>query len=334
MKILQIANYKNGVGGISIQVKLIRDYLVTEGFTCDILSTKGTLSQRITAIARLLLNGNRYEVFHIHACSDRGFFPAVVGISIGRLLKKRLVLSFHGGGAEPFFRHHTKLVKFFLSKTDANIVLSGFIGSIYEKYNLPYTIIPNIIELKEGFFRERAEISPRFINIRSFHEIYNTECTLRAFQRVQGFYPDASLTLLGDGPLRSHLESFVKEKKIQNVAFVGQVRNDDIYHYLSQCDIMLSSSRFDNMPVSILEGFNAGLLVISSNVGGVPYMIRDGENGLLFDSENDQQLVEKMLYALNHPKEVRSMILEARRSLNRYSWDYCRPKLMKLYFGE
>jgi len=334
MRVLQIANYSERGGGISVQVRLIRDHLAAGGTACDIVSTKGPFRDRMTAIGRLLFKGRRYDVFHVHACSGKGFFPAVVGIGIGRLLRRRIVFTYHGGGAEAFFLRKTRLVRFFISRTDVNVVLSEFIGKIYRQYGFPYTVIPNIVELKETYFRERETIKPRFVSIRSFYDIYNIECTLRAFRKVKMTFPDASLLLLGVGPLRKDLECFVREQQIKDVTFVGKVQNEDIYQYLAQTDIMVSSSRFDNMPVSVLEGFNAGLLVIASRVGGVPYMIRDGENGLLFEDDNDDDLARKMEYALENPDKVREMITCARQDLKHYSWDDCRSQLMRVYIGE
>lgn len=334
MRILQIANYSEGVGGIAVQVQMIRDHLLIDGYDCEIFSTKGPFTKRLFTIFKLLKYGRGFDVFHIHACSDRGFLPAIVGISVGRLLRKRIVLTYHGGGADVFFRRRTTLVKFFLSKTDANIVLSGFVGNVYDQYGIPYTVIPNIINFREGVFRKRQEIRPRFINIRSFYETYNIECTLRAFARVQKAYPDASLTLLGDGPLREKMEMCVKERRLRNVTFVGQVKNTEIYKYLDQNDIMISSSRFDNMPVSILEGFNAGLLVIATRVGGIPYMIQDGENGMLFEDDDDFGLAERMIKALENQVKTKDMIIMAHQSLEKYSWRHCYFLLIKLYTGE
>ena len=331
MKILLIANYEEGVGGISVQARLQRDLLRGDGFTCDILRTKGSVAKRIKAVFSLFFKGRQDDVFHIHACSDRGFLPAVLGISIGRLLKKRVVLTFHGGGAEGFFKRKQSLVKRYLTRTSANIVLSGFIGRVFDQYGIPYMVIPNILEQDGSTFRARTEIKPRFISIRSFTETYNIKCTLKAFEAVQKKYPDASLTLLGNGPLKSELEQFVADNHLQNVTFAGQVPNTDIYRYLDQADIMLSSSRFDNMPVSILEGFKAGLLVIVSNVGGVPYMIEDGRNGLLFESDNDRQMAEKMVAAVEDPDATRRMIASARHSLENYKWENCREKLLAIY---
>ena len=142
---------------------------------------------------------------------------------------------------------------------------------------------------------------------------------------------DATLTIVGDGPSRESLEEMVQKERIPDVRFTGRVDNRDIYHYLDEADVMLSSPVIDNMPVSLLEGFNAGLLVISSNVGGVPYMIRDGFNGLLFDSDNAEQLAQKMLYALQEQESSRSMIEAAHAGLSKYTWDKIKPMLMEVY---
>lgn len=331
MKILLISNYVEGVGGISVQVKLLRDLLRGEGYVCDILSTKGSIAKRIKAVFALLSKGRKYDVFHIHACSDRGFLPAILGISIGRLLRKRMILTFHGGGAESFFRQKQKLVKHYLNRTSANIVLSGFIGCVFDQYGIKYTVIPNVLEVDDSAFKVRTDIKPRFISIRSLTETYNIKCTLKAFGAVQKEYHDAVLTLLGDGPLKSELEQYVNELHLQNVTFVGQVPNTEIYHYLDEADIMVSSSRFDNMPVSILEGFKAGLLVVASSVGGVPYMIEDGQNGFLFESDNDREMAEKMLAAVNYPERSLEMIKKAHLSLKQYSWEVVSARLLPLY---
>lgn len=333
MKILQIANYSEGIGGISVQVALLRDLLRNEGNICDILSTKGSVAKRFKAVYTLLSKGQRYDIFHIHACSGRGFLPAVLGISAGRLLKKRIVLTFHGGGAESFFLKNTRFVKHYLNRTSANIVLSGFIGRVFDRYGIKYTIIPNVLKGDNAAFKFRTEIHPRFISIRSLTETYNLKCTLRAFVIVQEKYPDAILTLLGGGPLMAELKQFVAGHHISNVTFVGQVPNTEISRYLNDADIMVSSPLFDNMPVSVLEGFRAGLLVISSNVGGVPYMIVDGQNGLLFDSDNERQMAEKMISAVEDPVASFRMIANARNCLNDYKWENCREKLLALYKG-
>lgn len=331
MKILQIANYSDNGGGISVQVSLLKRKLNSEGIECDILSTKGTFIQRAISVFWLVLNGRHYDLFHIHACSNKGFLPAIIGISSGRILHKRTILTFHGGGAESFFRKRTSLVKYFLSRTNQNIVLSGFIGAIFDQYGLNYTVIPNMIEMDINRFRSRSKIHPVFISIRSFTETYNIGCSLNAFRIVKNSFPNAKLLLVGDGPSKEMMQSFVKNNKISGVSFVGHVSNSQIYDYLNQADIMISSSRFDNMPVSILEGFNAGLLVIASNVGGIPYMIHNGEDGLTFEDNNFKEMADKMSFAVTNQQDSIRMIRKAYSSLTRFTWEAVKEKLFFVY---
>lgn len=331
MTILLICNYKPGVGGISGQVELLQKYLREEGQIANIFSTKGSFLWRLGLPYRLRKNLKYYDLLHIHCCSGWGFLPAVVGIIVGRHLGKRVVLTYHGGDGDRFFAKHTRIVKHFLSRTDANIVLSGFLGNTFKQHGLPYTIIPNIIELDNSRFRQRTTIRPTFICIRSHEELYNIPCILRAFKRVQVALPDATLTLVGDGSQHTVLISMAEKMQLHNVTFTGRVDNSEIYTHLDRADVMLSTPTVDNMPVSLLEAMNAGLLVISSNVGGVPYMIEDRQTGLLCESDNDRQLAEEMLWIIDHQEDSHNIIHQAHQAVNKYQWSNIKTKLYTLY---
>ena len=331
MKVLQIANYKPGTGGISGQVEKIHACLDGDGIDNAIFSVKGSVAYRIKAFFRLFKEGRKYDVFHIHTCSGGGFISAVMGIFVGRCLKKRIVLTYHGGDGRRFFERHPGFVRWFLRRTDANIALSGFIGGVFEDFDIPHVEIPNIIELDASRFKEREVIKPNFISIRTLSPLYNIECILDAFGMVKKQIPEATLTIVGDGPSREELERKVADMKLCDVCFVGRVDNSEIYRYLERADVMVSSPVIDNMPVSVLEGMNAGLLVISSNVGGVPYMIDDGVNGLLFSSKNEEALAEKMIYAVKEQEKTQSMIKNAYRSLGKYTWESVKRELLPLY---
>lgn len=326
-----ICNYKPGVGGISGQVELLQKDLLREGHTAGIFSTKASVLRRLTLPLRLRSVARNYDVLHIHCCSGWGFLPAVIGIAIGRRLKKRIVLTYHGGGGEKFFDRHHCLVRHYLTRTDANIVLSGFLAKVFDKHGLPYTIIPNIIELDESHYRERKEIKPHFICTRAHEELYNIPCILRAFQKTLIELPEATLTLVGGGTQHAALVQMVKEVKLTNVTFTGRVNNTEIYTHLNQADIFLSAPKVDNMPVSVLEAMNAGLLVISSRVGGVPYMVDDGNTGLLFESDNSYHLAEKMLWAVENQIRAKEMTAKAHQEVKKYRWENIKDKLYIAY---
>lgn len=384
MRILLICNYKPGVGGISGQVEILQKHLREEGHVADIFSTKDSFLRRLLLPLRLRRVAKHYDVLHIHCCSGWGFLPAVVGVTVGRWLKKRTVLTYHGGGGAEFIAKHTRLVKHYLLRTDANIVLSGFLGNVFDQYQLPYSIIPNIIELDEKQYRERTEIKPHFICTRAHEALYNIPCILRAFQKIQiaqsklkkhskisntsqselkelsepmsltgssvsrahcharmnnaemeerrrSQKSEVTLTLVGDGSEHENLIQMAKDMGLKNVTFTGRVDNSEIYQYLNQSDIFLSAPTVDNMPVSVLEAMNAGLLVISSRVGGVPYMIKNGNNGLLFDSDDSDKLAELMLWAIENQALSKTIILQGHKAVNSYRWEHVKDKLYHTY---
>ena len=331
MRVLFVCNYKPGVGGISGQVEILQRKLHEDGCVADIFSTKASMWKRLWLLPQLRRKAQDYDILHIHCCSGWGFLPAVLGVTAGKRGGKRVVLTYHGGGGEAFFEKHPWMIRKYLMRTDANIVLSGFLAKVFEKYELPCDIIPNIIELDEARFRQRNTIEPRYICIRAHEELYNIPCIFRAFQRVQKSIPDATLTLVGDGSKHELLVQQAESMGLKNVVFTGRVDNNEIFKYLDQSDVMLSAPKVDNMPVSLIEAMNAGLLVISSRVGGVPYMIDDRENGLLFQSDNDAELAEKMMWVVEHPHESSHITNQAFQSVKKYSWEHVRNQLFSVY---
>lgn len=330
-KVLLISNYKKNVGGISGQVDLLYDRLKQEGYQVGALGTRLNPLKRLLLPIVLIQKGIKFDIFHIHGCSYLGFFPIVLGVTIGKILKKKIIVTYHGGDADLFFQTYSNFVRFFLLKTNHNIVLSDFLGNIFKKHSIPFTIISNCIEFKENQYHERTIIRPRFISIRSLTPLYNVECIIKAFEIVQKKYKDSILYILGDGQDRTKLENLVKELNLENVFFIGRVKNEDIYNYLINSDILLSSPIIDNQPISILEAFNAGLLVISSRVGGVPFMVNENISGLLFESNNFIEMSKKMMYALENQNETMFMIKNAKEECLNYTWDIIRTKLLPLY---
>lgn len=331
-RILIIANYQPSVGGISVQVDLLRKNLNKETeYIADIYSLKGSMIKRIYWILKLIFLARKYDVLHVHACSDRGFLPAVVGGIVGYIHNKKTILTYHGGDADQFFSRKIKLVHKTLSKFDKVIVLSGFLKNIFDKYNLPCVVIPNIAEFDSNLYKAKVNIQPKFISVRHLRELYNIQCILRAFRLVKKQLPQATLTILGDGNQKELLQNWVSEHHIKDVDFVGAVPHDKMKDFLQQNDIFLSAPKADNMPMSILEAYNTGVLVISSNVGGVPYILNDNETGLLFESDDAEELSAKMIQAVENEQYTIEMIQNAYQSLDMYKWENIKDKLLEIY---
>ena len=112
-----------------------------------------------------------------------------------------------------------------------------------------------------------------------------------------------------------YLERYVREKGLEGrVRVCGPKYGPDKFKLLADADIFILPTYYDNeaFPLSILEAMQSGLAVISTYEGGIPDMVDDGVNGLLFPKRDISALAEKIIYLLDHPEE-RKLLGEAAR---------------------
>jgi glycosyltransferase involved in cell wall biosynthesis len=153
-------------------------------------------------------------------------------------------------------------------------------------------VIYNIIDSSRFRYRRRTKPRPLFLHNRGLEPLYNVECTLRAFQLVQERRPEAKLTVAHEGPSRAGLEKLAGELKLRNVEFTGSVPQSKIRELYDAADIYLMSPNIDCMPGSLLECFASGVPVISTRVGGVPFIVEHGRTGLLVESNDHEAMAE------------------------------------------
>jgi glycosyltransferase involved in cell wall biosynthesis len=121
-------------------------------------------------------------------------------------------------------------------------------------------------------------------------EVKRQDLLLRAVFKLRKTFPDLQLILVGDGPERQKLATLAGELRVaERVHFVGyQARPEQ---YLRIMDVFALTSRSEGFPVSLLEAWVAGVPVVCSAVGGIPDVVTPEEDGLLFPSEDQTELV-------------------------------------------
>lgn len=132
------------------------------------------------------------------------------------------------------------------------------------------------------------------------NEVKRQDLLLRAFALLAGAHPQARLLLVGDGPERQALQALALALKLHDrVVFAGyQSRTED---YLAAMDVFALSSRHEGLPLALLEAWATGLPVVASAVGGIPQVVRDGHNGLLFPSGEAAALAIALKRLLEEP---------------------------------
>jgi teichuronic acid biosynthesis glycosyltransferase TuaC len=153
---------------------------------------------------------------------------------------------------------------------------------------------------------------------------------LRAYDRFQKEgITNVHVFLIGEGPLRENLENEIYEKKLLNITFLGQRTPEDISLWLGASDLLCLPSLREGSPNVITEALSAGRPVVASNVGGIPELIKNDINGLLFESGDDSQLYEKLKMALFSEWQPEKM----RDSIKNRSWESVAKKYFELYFN-
>lgn len=273
----------------------------------------------------------RADVVHVFSASYFSFLLAPLpAILVGRALGKPILLNYRSGEA-PDHLGRSAVARLTLARVDRNVVPSGFLRDVFASFGIGATVIQNIVDLDRFRYRQRAPLRPRLVSTRNFDQLYNVACTLRAFRLVQGRYPDAELTLVGDGPERGKLERLVQDLALRHVRFAGRVRPSEIWRYYDDADIYVQTPDIDNMPSSVLEAYASGLPVVSTNAGGVPYIVQHEQEGLLVPVGDYRAASEAVVRLLDSPGLAARLADGGRQHVVRCTWKQVRQQWLDLY---
>ncbi len=155
--------------------------------------------------------------------------------------------------------------------------------SIAKEHNIKREKVPvvyNGVDCKRYDLPKIKSDKIRFVTVGTIYNVKNYSFLVDCFAEVAKDIENISLTIVGDGVLRGEIEEQVKKLGIADkVRITGVV--SDVENYLADADVYVASSIFEGLPISMLEAMSAGLPIISTNVGGVPDIIKNCENGIL-----------------------------------------------------
>jgi Glycosyltransferase len=335
-------------GGMAIQAQKLAFLLREIGFDVVTVRTNADLPAALNFISKIKGIRTILSIFiflrNLHKTLPRvdvvyfltGFliffwvtYPALLLI---KLHGKRIILSARGGGAKKFFQRYGILVKPILKQVDIITTPSGFLRDVFkETLNIETSVVPNIVDLEQLKFRKRLPVQPRILTTRSLEKIYNTECVIKAFKIIHEHFPESELGIAGDGSRRTVLEQLVTALGLNDsITFYGVVDHEKIPEIYDQYDIYVNVSSVDNLPGVILEAYASGLPVVSTNAGGIPYMVEDGATGLLVDLDDHNDLAAKVIHLIENPEFALTLAKNGRNECRKYSWEHIKTVLLPI----
>ena len=350
LKIALIGPLPPPSGGMANQTRQLAGLLTQEGASVELIQVnkpywpfwigriKGLRAafRLLPYLLHLWRAAGSADLLHIMANSGWSWHLfAAPAVWIGKFRGKTVVVNYRGGEADDFFSRSIARVQPTLRQADMIIVPSGFLEEVFANRNFITRIVPNIVDLSRfipDHTRKRNLASPHIVVARNLEPLYDNATALKAFHIVRKSIPSARLTIAGSGPEHTLLEAMAKELSLTDaVVFAGRLDNEHMHTLYRDADIALNPSLADNMPISILEALASGVPVVSTNVGGIPFLVEDGKSALLVQPRDPDGMAKAVLRVLRDESLRERMIQSGLDHARRYSWESVRGQLFSAY---
>lgn len=322
--LLYIGNRLSEKGGTVTSIETLGSFLRNEGYTVFMASSK---PNKILRLLDMMLSTIKYShkvtAVLIDTYSTQNFYYAVTIANLCRLLRIPYIPILRGGNLPNRLKNNQRLSYRIFKGAKTNIAPSMYLYDTFKRHgysNLTY--IPNTIALNNYTFTKRSVIAPKLLWVRSFAEIYNPTLALEVLETLLDQGLEATLCMVGpekDGSL-AHCQKIAKDKNLP-VTFTGKLEKAAWIELSKQYDIFINTTNFDNTPVSVIEVMALGLPVVSTNVGGIPYLLEDRKDAIVVPANDESAFVTAISELLSHPEQVTFLTENARSKVENFDWE-------------
>jgi glycosyltransferase involved in cell wall biosynthesis len=329
--ILLIGNFLSRETGVQSPGEALAEKLAESGRRVFTVSHKSGRLPRLADILTAVWRWRKaYSLAYVEVFSGPAFVWAEAACWALRRVNKPYVCALHGGDLPEFSRSWPNRVRKLLTSAAAVTTPSAYLQTALRNLHRDLRLIPNPLEVKAYPFRLRSHPLPRLVWLRAFHNIYNPFLAPQALALLAQEFPDLELTMVGpdkgDGSLAIVRNQALRLGVAHRIAFSGRVTKAEVPVWLNRGDIFLNTTNVDNTPVSVLEAMAAGLCVVSTNVGGVPYLLHHEIDALLTSPDNPRSMATAIRRLLTEPGLAERISGNARRKVKQFDWSIVLPR--------
>jgi len=271
------------------------------------------------------------------------FTVSYLGIKIARMLNIPVIGTFHTFITEPSYYQHM-----------FNGIVKPTIASVWNYTNLFYNAADfvtapspsTLLAMQENGCTTKGQVISNGIDSsvfdnsgwKEFKEKYglrdkvllyfgriaeekNLSILVEGFRKAWQKDQEIQLLLIGDGPQRKELEGMIKKSEVQhNVIFTGSIAHDNLVKtgVFKACRLFASASKTENQPMTILEAQVNGMVCIGANSRGIPDLIKDRQNGLLFDPDDSDSIAEAIITLMTNDELLEQYREESLRMIEEH----------------
>ncbi|MBQ0769357.1 MAG: glycosyltransferase family 4 protein [Bizionia sp.] len=322
--LVYLGNKLSTAGHTPTTIDTLSTLLSAEGF---IVTTASKQTNKIVRLLDMLWTLLRYakrtNYVLIDTYSTQNFYYAYFCALFCQFLKLPYIPILHGGNLPKRLESHPKLSAALFNKAYINCAPSYYIKTAFERFgytNVKY--IPNSISLNFYPFKVREMNTINLLWVRSFSEIYNPKLAVGVLHGLLERGISATLCMVGpevDGTL-AQTQAYAKTLQVE-VTFTGKLSKEEWIALSADYNVFVNTTNFDNMPVTVIEAMALGLPLVSTNVGGLPYLIEHNVTGVLVSPNDADAFIEALLNLQKDTLHREKIVVNARAHAETFDWD-------------
>lgn len=292
------------------------------GFEVELYSNKENIFSRLIDMCfGIIKNRDSTNFVLIDTYSTLNFYFTLVTSQLARLFSIKYIPILHGGNLNRRLQNNRFYSNLIFSNAHMNISPSKYLLEVFKNNGYKTLFIPNVIEIAEYNFINRKNLNFNLLWVRAFDKIYNPKMAISVLIELVKRGYKAKLCMVGpdkDGSLNEVIKLAEENNVIQFIEITGRLSKKDWIIKAKKFDVFINTSSIDNIPVSVIEAMALGLPVISTNVGGMPYLINNGVNGILVEENNNIEMTGAIVNLITNPRMAISLAMKARNDVENF----------------
>lgn len=279
----------------------------------------GTLKNQYLRLLQMIHKtftiGRKVDYILIDTYSTSAFWYAYLTGRIAKILVTKYIPLLHGGDLPARLTRYHRACDILFRNSYTNVAVSGYLQDAFENYGYPVTLIPNNIDISGYRFKIRAHPQPTILWVRSFSKIYNPKMAVDVLIELLKTYPEARLCMVGpdkDGSLKEFTEYAGKKGIDSHIKITGKLAREEWTKLSEQYDFFINTTNIDNTPVSVVEAMALGLIVVSTNPGGIPYLLDANKDAKIVNIGDAAAMSKEISYLIENPSVAQEMSRTAR----------------------
>ncbi len=294
-------------------------------------SSQKNKALRFIAMLWSVLLYRKVDYVLIDTYSTSNFWYAFVTSQICRLFSTKYIPILHGGKLPSRIEKSRITSKMIFSNSYINVAPSGYLLEVFKKKNFKTIYIPNSIQESEYKFEVRNFDYPRLFWLRSFSKIYNPILATKVLLKLKEKYPEATLCMVG--PKKDESFEITKNFAHQNnlkVKFTGMLSKEDWIELSKDYNVFLNTTHYDNTPLSVIEAMALGFPIVSTNVGGIPFLLEHNFNALLVNDNDLETMILEIDRIFTEKMLPEKLISNSQNTIEKFDWKIVKNQWIEL----